>query len=200
MVTMGGFEPPLTGSRPVASAVRWATGSLVPPGGLEPPPRGLRARHAPLTPRRGAGSAYGYRTRPSALATRNAPPHPGRTRAGGAHRPDRHSRQLSKNPLLRAGGRQGIRTQSPPGGRTGLRPVSGPSARTARLATVPGFEPGPTSFGGSDAPATPRCRFASRPDLLLRQNLPVTWRVLLSRQAQNKKGLLGGRPRRPGSR
>jgi hypothetical protein len=28
----------------------------------------------------------------------------------------------------------------------------------------------------------------------------VTWRVLLSRQAQNKKGLPGGRPRRPGSR
>ena len=26
------------------------------------------------------------------------------------------------------------------------------------LATAPGFEPGPTRFGGSDAPVTPRCR------------------------------------------
>ncbi len=58
------------------------------------------------------GSAYGYRTRSSALATRNAPPHPGRTQTGGAHRPGRHSRQLSKNPLLRAGGRQAIRTRT----------------------------------------------------------------------------------------
>ena len=39
--------------------------------------------------------------------------------------------------------------------------VYGPSAdhplRTAHLATAPGVEPGPTSFGGSDAPVTPRC-------------------------------------------
>jgi hypothetical protein len=35
---------------------------------------------------------------------------------------------------------------------TVLQTVSGPSARTARrVATVPGFEPGPTRFGGSDA-------------------------------------------------
>src|SRR5262249_985451 len=31
-----------------------------------------------------------------------------------------------------------------------------------RLATAPGFEPGPTSFGGSDAPVTPRCRRSLR--------------------------------------
>src|SRR5262245_42911326 len=37
-------------------------------------------------------------------------------------------RRLSKTPLFRAGGRQGIRTQSLPCGRTGLRPVGGPSA------------------------------------------------------------------------
>ena len=58
------------------------------------------------------------------------PPHPGRTWTGVAHRPI-DIRQFSKTPLLRAGGRQGIRTQSLPWGRTGLRPVSGPSARTA---------------------------------------------------------------------
>jgi hypothetical protein len=74
--------------------------SLVPPGGLEPPPHGLRARRAAFTLRREScswsewrdsnphlkawkargqplphirvGSAYGYRTRPSALATRDA--------------------------------------------------------------------------------------------------------------------------------
>ncbi len=101
----------------------WATWPLVPPGGLEPPPHGLRARRAAFTLRRGgeltpgiepgrrpyqgrrlpltsdqlganggirtrtsrlgrpagnryptfaSGSAYGYRTRPSARATRNA--------------------------------------------------------------------------------------------------------------------------------
>ena len=33
------------------------------------------------------------------------------------------------------------------------------------LATAPGIEPGPPSFGGSDASPAPRCRFASRPDL-----------------------------------
>ena len=64
-----------------------------------------------------------------------------------------------------------------PLGRTGLRPVSGPSARTTRLATAPGFEPGPASFGGSDAPVTPRCprRLTSWP--CRRHTLPVAWPV-----------------------
>ena len=57
---------------------------------------------------------------------------------GGAHRPDRHSRQLSKNPLLRAGGHHTV------------------AIRDASIC-------------------------------LVRQTLPLTWRVLLSRQAQNKK-------------
>jgi hypothetical protein len=104
-----------------------------------------------------SGSAHGYRTRPSTLCNVGCtPPHSGRTRTGVVHRPI-DIRQLSKTPLFRAGGQQGIRTQSLPSRRTGLRPVSGPSARTARLATAPGLEPGPASFGGSDAPVTPRC-------------------------------------------
>jgi hypothetical protein len=101
------------------------------------------------------GSAYGYRTRPPALATRNAPPHPGRPRAGGAHRPNRRSRQLSKNPLFRAGGRQGIRTQWSPDGENGV---------TARLRTIRTYRP------------SPRCRFASPSASSWRRNLPPAWR------------------------
>ena len=76
-------------------------------------------------PNRYSGSAYGNRTRPSALATRDAPctPRPKRW-TGIVHRPI-DVRRLSKTPLLRAGG--------------------------AALATAPGFEPGPASLGGSDA-------------------------------------------------
>ena len=53
-------------------------------------------------------------------------------------------------------------------------PVSCQRPRSCELATAPGFEPGPTRFGGSDAPVTPRCRssFTSRP--FQRQNLPMT--------------------------
>ena len=45
----------------------WATWPLVPPGGLEPPPHGLRTRRAALTLRRGTGADPGDRTRTSAI-------------------------------------------------------------------------------------------------------------------------------------
>ena len=48
----------------------WATWPLVPPGGLEPPPHGLRARRAAFTLRRGTrtyGANGGTRTRTSRL-------------------------------------------------------------------------------------------------------------------------------------
>ena len=64
------------------------------------------------------------------------------------------------------------------------------------LATAPGFEPGSASFGGSDAPVAPHCRSRR---LSRRQNPPVTAPSLFSERPANKKGLLGGRPRRPGS-
>jgi hypothetical protein len=91
------------------------TGMLVPPGGLEPPLHGLRARRAALTPRRErdgandrirtdtsrlgrpAGSRYptfaldrptGIEPVPPRWRRGMLPPHPGRTlRAGVVHRP-----------------------------------------------------------------------------------------------------------------
>ena len=40
------------------------------------------------------------------------------------------------------------------------------------LATAPGFEPGPTRFGGSDAAVTPRCRSSFTPRPFQRQTSP----------------------------
>ena len=45
----------------------WATWPLVPSGGLEPPPHGLRTRRAAFTLRRGIGADPGDRTRTSAI-------------------------------------------------------------------------------------------------------------------------------------
>ena len=121
-----------------------------------------------------SGSAYGNRTRPSALATRDAPctprPNVDRWRSPAFRRPS-----VVKDPALASWW-----------------------ATTPVLATAPGFEPGPESVGGSDASVTPRCqRHAS----FRRQNLPHKPRRAFSRvRGQNKKGLLGERPRRPGSR
>ena len=143
---MGGLEPPreqVLGLLPLPELGYMA---MVPPGGLEPPPRGSRARHAALTPQRDfeLERMAGFEPAPQGLEGPQAAVTP--------HSPfDTH--RLSKNPLLRAGGRQGIRTPSvsevkslgfalakarvnpraPRTGETGLRPVSGPSARTARF-------------------------------------------------------------------
>ena len=108
--------------------------------------------------------------------------------------------QLSKSPFIsnRLVGSKGFEPNRPSSRRTGLQPASGPSARTARLvlATVPGLEPGLESFGGSRAPVTPHCRsrLASFLDAALPSDLA---RDRSSIEAKNKKGLLGGRPRRP---
>jgi hypothetical protein len=52
VVTTGGFEPPLDRLSTCCLCQGWATWPRVPPGGLEPPPHGLRARRAAFTPRR----------------------------------------------------------------------------------------------------------------------------------------------------
>ena len=100
--------------------------------GLEPTPQGLEGPQATATPH---SLWFGLRVSNPSLRAGNAEcsstPRPNAGRW--AHRPDRHSRQLSKNPLLRAVGGKGFEPNRPPEGRTGLRPVSGPSARTARL-------------------------------------------------------------------
>ena len=66
---------------------------------------------------------------------------------------------------FRAGGQQGIRTQTAliRGQRGYSPPADHPLVLPdTLLATAPGFEPGPESVGISDAPVTPRCRV--RPD------------------------------------
>ena len=94
LVAMGGFEPPRGQALDLPPLPGLGYMAMVPPGGLEPPLHGLRARRAALTPRRGTGandrirtdtsrlgrpagsryptfaigSAYGYRTRPSTMA------------------------------------------------------------------------------------------------------------------------------------
>src|SRR5712692_3186875 len=45
----------------------WATWPLVPLGGLEPPPHGLRARHAALTLQRGVERMTGFEPVPQGL-------------------------------------------------------------------------------------------------------------------------------------
>ena len=87
--------------RPVGD--RYPTFALVRPTGIDPvPPRWQRGMH---------------------------PPHPGRTWTGVSHRPI-DIRQLSKTPLFRAGGRQGIRTQS-------LPRENGVTARRRTIRSVP---------------------------------------------------------------
>ena len=147
------------------------TWPLVPPGGLEPPPRGLRARHAALTPRRVEADRIGSAlVRPTGIE-----PVPPRWRRGmHLHTQAERGpvllagpspfRRFSKNPLLRAGGRQGIRTQSPLRGERSYGPSTDHPLVPPVLATAPGLESRPTSSGRSDAPVRPHCpgRLTSR--------------------------------------
>jgi hypothetical protein len=126
-------------------------------------------RSPSLPPHIRSGPAWMHRRRRRGMR----PPHPGRTWTGIAHRPIDIG-QLSKTPLDSSWWAARDSNPNAPRRRTGLRPVCGPSARTARLATAPGFEPGPTSFGDSDASVTPRCRSRLQRPPFQRQNLPAT--------------------------
>ena len=177
---------------------------LVPPGGLEPPPHGLRARCAAFTLRRevGVGANGGIRTRTSRLGRPAGnryptsalvrptgiepvpprwqrgmhPPHSGRTWTGSVHRPIELC-QLSKTPLVRA---------------HPLVPPVGDSARI-RTRTHEVWRLG--------------CfRYTTLSLLLQISTVSETkpphdlTRAFCCASGQNKKGLLGDRPRRPGSR
>jgi hypothetical protein len=89
--------------------------------------------------------------------------------------------------------------------------VSCQGTRSYELVGGKGFEPnrprkGERGYGPSaDHPHVPpvslhRYAVSLHRHVSWRQNLPVTWRDAFSRQAQKQKGLLGDRPRRPGSR
>ena len=219
MVATGGD---LTGSQPVASAIhsgpsgwtRTTTARVKSPAccvdttegswtalermaGFEPAPQGLEGPQAAVTPH---SLWFGLRvSNPSLRVGRRGmlPPHPGRTRTGD-RRPMRHPSVVKDPALVELGGRQGIRTQLLPLGERCYRPSADHPHVPPVLATAPGFEPGPASFGGSDAPVTPRCRchFTSRPFSKTEPPCDLA-RASLRASGQNKKGLLGDRPRRP---
>ncbi len=67
MVTTGGFEPPLDRLSTCCLCRIGLHGQLVPLGGLEPPPHGLRARHAALTLQRGVERMTGFEPVPQGL-------------------------------------------------------------------------------------------------------------------------------------
>jgi len=128
----------------------WATWPLVPPGGLEPPPHGLRTRHAALTPQRGIW--FGLRVTIPSL-------HAGNVECS------LHT-QAEHGPVSFTGPSTSVSYQRTHSyelvGSKGFEPnrsrwENGVTARqrTIRsyrpLATAPGLEPGPTNLGGSDA-------------------------------------------------
>src|SRR5262245_27035709 len=132
---MGGFEPPLGQALDLSPLPGWATWSSGPPGWTRTTTSRGKNPECCIDTTGGRKSFWiGLRVSHPFLhagdveCTSTPRPITDRSRA-----PVRRVCRLSKNPLFRAGGRQGIRTQWPPAkGRTGLRPASGPSARTAR--------------------------------------------------------------------
>src|SRR5262245_42911327 len=223
MVGSRGFEPRSARSERAASAycatsrggdhgrIRTATaqaldlsplplglhGPLVPLGGLEPPPHGVRTRNAALTPQRELW--FGLRVSNPSLHAGNVgcsfTPRPNMDRCPSpAHRLSVGCQRPRSFELV---GGKGFEPNRSPAGERGYGPSADHPLRTAPLATAPGVEPGPTSFGGSDAPVTPRClrQLTSRPS---RRHTPSAWPAPSSRaRGQNKKGLPGDRPRRP---
>ena len=234
VVRREGFEPSLSAlSTPFLC--RWNTAAkLVPPGGLEPPPHGLRARHAALTLQRGVelipgvGSALermtGFEPVPQGLEgpwatvtphslwiglrVSNPSLHAGDMECS-LHTQAEHGPVLfagpstsfgcQRPPLLRAGGRQGIRTQRLPRGERVYGPSadhplvppcwrqrqdSNPDPRALEARMLPLHHAATSSHGSTVSKTQPPCDRARSSSGL---------------QAKNKKGLPGDRPRRPGS-
>ena len=168
LVTMGGLEPPLDRLSTCCLYRIGLHGHLVPQGGLEPPPHGLRARHAALTLQRGnvervagfepvvigleaRGPAVGRHSLWIGLRVSNPSPHAGDVGCS------LHT-QAEHGPVSFTGPSTNIGCQRP---------------RSFELATAPGVEPGPTSFGGSDAPVTPRCPRHLTLSVTRRHTLPL---------------------------
>ena len=247
MVGSRGFEPRSARSERAASAdCATSRDDLVPRGGLEPPPRGLRARYAPLTLQRGvelipgiefgrrpyqgrrlplhqisSGANDGIRTRTSRLGRPVGDRYPtfALVRPTGID-PSRHagnvecflhtqaehgpvlltgpstSFQFSKTPLMTSWWAARDSNPSAPLGENGVTARQRTIRSYRPLATAPGFEPGPTSFGGSDASVQPRCRchLTCRP--IRRHNLPLAWPILLPGLRPKQKRPSRGSPQK----
>jgi hypothetical protein len=164
--------------------------------GFEPAPQGLEGPQAAVTPH---SLWFGLRVSNPSLRAGGAACslHTQAERGTGVvHRPI-DFRQLSKTPLLRAGGRQGIRTQTLPG----------ENGVTARQRTIRSYRP----YGDSARTRT-RTHELWRLGCSRYTTLPMSLHVsnrhedktslrpgadFLRASGQNKKGLLGDRPRRP---
>ena len=173
MVTMDGFEPPLDRLSTCCLCQIGLHGHWVPPGGPEPPPHGLRTRHAASTLQRGIW--FGLRVTIPSL-------HAGNVECS-LHTQAEHGPVSFTGPSTLVSYQRTHSCELV--GSKGFEPnrsrwENGVTARqrTIRsyrpLATAPGFEPGPTRFGGSDASVTPRCRCCFTSRRSQRQNLPMT--------------------------
>jgi hypothetical protein len=174
-----------------------ADDGLVPSGGLEPPPHGLRTRRAAFTLRRGTGADPGDRTRTSAI--------PGPQAAVTSDQRLERMAGLEPAPQGLEGPQATVTPHSPWFGLRYQSLIPGPNTDRWRspaqellsvvkepalancLATAPGFEPGPTRFGGVSTASETKPPH----DLTRLSSAPPD---------QNKKGLPGDRPRRPVSR
>jgi hypothetical protein len=166
--------------------------------GIEPAPQGLEGLQAAVTPH---SLWFGLRVTIPSFRVGNAACalHTQAERwTGVVHRPIAILR-FSKTPLVRAGGRPGIRTQ--------LLPLNGV---TARQRTIRSYRPSWRQRQHSEpdlrALETRMLRLHTAPHLCTRQLLSKTeppcdlTAASFRAPDQNKKGLLGDRPRRPFSR
>ena len=144
--------------------------------GFEPVPQGLEGPWATVTPHSLWFGLWHRPTRPSKLATWDASSTP-RPNMDRCRSPAHRQPSVVKDPALSSWWAARDSNPIAPSGERGYGPSADHPLRTAHLATAPGFEPGPASFGGSDASVTPRCprHLTSRPSR--RHNLPVAWPV-----------------------
>ena len=206
MVGSRGFEPRSARSERAASAnCATSRDGLVPLGGLEPPPHGLRARHAALTLQRGLERMAGFEPAPQGLEGPQATVTP--------HSPWFGLRV--SNPSLHAGNVGCSSTPRPNMDRCRSPAHRHPSvvkdpalaSRQSRVAVPPVWRqrqdsnPDPRALEARMLPLHHAADSAHVSTVRRDTTLPLTWPASLrGRRGQNKKGLLGDRPRRPVSR
>lgn len=121
--------------------------------GFEPTLQGLEGPRAAVTPHSQLDRPTGIEPVPPRWRRGMLPPHPGRIcGTGDVHRlSTSFSFQRARSSANALMGSKGFEPKRPQGEAV-LQTAGGPSAPYCPfLATAPGFEPGPTRFGGSDA-------------------------------------------------
>ncbi len=176
VVTTGGFEPPTDRLSTCRLSQGWATWSVVPLGGFEPPPRGLRARNAALTPQR---DWFGLRDSHASL-------HAGDVGCC-------FHTQAEHGPVLSTGHQCPSVFKDPA---LASRYAITAERRVTELGAAPEVNSCAAIKPGGSRPPNPRTRNARTFRIRNKTSprpVPISSRV----SGQNKKGLLGGHPRRP---